>query len=303
MSDDRTPPPAGPERDRWRAENRDFWDEVAPLHAAGDFYDLPGFVAGRDDLRPFEDGELGPVDGLDLVHLQCHVGTDTLSWARRGAAVTGLDVSGGSVAVARRLASDCGLAADFVVADVYDAATALGGRTFDVVYTGVGALCWLPDLTRWAQVVSALLRPGGVLYLVEVHPIVDAVWGDGEGEGWTIVRDMVGGGFTREAVDGGSYAAPAATLASPATWSRTWSAAEVVTAVADAGLRVELLAEQAVTDNPLPWLDRGPDRLVRFPPGRPRYPLTYSLRARRTASTGPTTSTGRTTSSGGGGTP
>lgn len=261
----------------WQTDNRDYWDEAAPLHAAGSFYDLPGFVAGRDDLRPFEDAELGPVDGLDLLHLQCHLGTDTLSWARRGAAVTGLDVSAESVAVARRLAGDCGLAAEFVVADVFDAVGALPGRAFDVVYTGIGALCWLPDLTRWAQVVTALLRPGAVLYLVEVHPIVDAVWD----EGWTIARDMVGGGFAREVVEGGSYAAPDATLATPATWSRNWSAAEVVTAVAEAGLRVELLAEQTVTDNPLPWLDRGADRLVRFPPGRPRYPLTYSLRARR----------------------
>lgn len=285
MSDDRPAPPTAPEPDGWRAENRDWWDEVAPLHAAGGFYDLPGFLAGRDDLRPFEDGELGPVDGLDLVHLQCHLGTDTLSWARRGSRVTGLDMSGESVAVARRLAADCGLTADFVVADVYDAVAALGGRTFDVVYTGVGALCWLPDLARWAQVVSALLRPGGVLYLVEVHPIVDAVWDDAEGGGWTIVRDVAGGGFAREATKGGSYAVPEATLASPATWSRNWSAAEVVTAVADAGLRVELLAEQTVTDNPLPWLDRGPDRLVRFPPGRPRYPLTFSLRARRPSDT------------------
>lgn len=270
----------------WRAENRDFWDEAAVSHAAGPFYDLPGFVAGRDDLRPFEDAELGPVAGLDLVHLQCHLGTDTLSWARRGARVTGLDVSAASVALARRLAVDCGLPADFVTADVYDAVAALGGRTFDVVYTGVGALCWLPDLDRWAAAVAALLRPGAVLYLVEVHPLVDAVWDDG----WTIRRDMLGGGFTREAVEGGTYAAPDASLTTRATWVRNWSAAEVVTAIAGAGMRVELLAEQTVTDNPLPWLERGADRLCRFPAGRPRYPLTYSLRARRAApATGPAT--------------
>lgn len=264
-----------PDRADWLAENRAAWDLAAPEHAAGDFYDLPGFVAGRDDLRPFEDVELGPVDGLDLVHLQCHLGTDTLSLSRRGARVVGLDLSAESVAVARRLAVDTGLAAEFVVGDVRDAVEVLGGRRFDVVYTGVGALCWLPDLDVWADVVARLLRPGGVLYLVEIHPLIEAVAEDG----WVISSDVVGRPFTRE-VYAGSYGAAEGRVGVHANWERTASPARVVTAVAGAGLRVELLAEQTVTDNPLPWLVRGPDRLSRFPPGRPVYPLTWSLRAR-----------------------
>ena len=263
------------DRADWLAENRASWDAVAPAHACGAFYDLPGFVAGRDDLRPFEDAELGPVDGLDLVHLQCHLGTDSLSLARRGARVVGLDLSPESVAVARRLAADTGLAAEFVAGDVYDAVRVLGGRRFDVVYTGIGALCWLPDLDGWAAVVAGLLRPGGVLYLVEVHPLVNAVGEDG----WVISTDLAGGGFVRE-VYAGSYAAGAEEVGQRAAWFRDWSVGEVVTAVAAAGLRVELLAEQTVTDNPLPWLERGPDRLSRFPAGRPVYPVTFSLRAR-----------------------
>ena len=100
------------------AVNRLRWDAAAPHHAAGAFYDLEGFRAGRDDIRPFEHPEIGPVAGVDLVHLQCHIATDTLSWARHGARVTGLDFSAPAIETARRLAVDCGLAADFVCADV-----------------------------------------------------------------------------------------------------------------------------------------------------------------------------------------
>lgn len=261
----------------WRASNRAHWDEATALHASSPFYDLAGFRAGRDDLRPFEDGELGPVDGLDLVHLQCHLGTDTLSLARRGARVVGLDFSAASIAAADALAGECGLVAEFVCADVYDAVAALDGRVFDVVYTGVGALCWLPDLDRWAATVAALLRPGGVLYLVEIHPLTQAVWPDGR----TVTADLMGAAFVRDDTVEGDYAQPDAPLTAGVTYSRNWSVAEVVTAVLGAGLRLELLGEQDVTDNPLPWLERGADRLCRFPEGFPRYPLTFSIRARR----------------------
>src|SRR5581483_7835167 len=140
---------------RWIATNREWWDERVASHAKSTFYDLDAFRRGRDDLRPFEGDELG-VDpgGLDLLHLQCHLGTDTLSWARRGARVVGLDFSGPAVQAATELARAVGLddRAEFVQSNVYDARRELGGREFDVVYTGVGALSWLPDIERWARV-------------------------------------------------------------------------------------------------------------------------------------------------------
>ena len=130
----------------------------APLHVTSAFYDVDGFRAGRSDLRPFEVEEMGDVAGRELVHLQCHFGLDTLSWARLGAQVTGLDFSQPAIAAACALATDLDLDATFVVSDVYDASAALGS-TYDIVYTGIGALCWLPDIPRWARVVRDLLRP------------------------------------------------------------------------------------------------------------------------------------------------
>lgn len=262
-----------------RAANRARWDESAPLHASSALYDLDGFRAGRDDIRPFEHGEIGPVAGRDLVHLQCHLGTDTLSWSRHGARVTGLDFSANAIGIARQLAADCGLEARFVCADVYDAVEALGGARFDIVYTGIGALCWLSDVHRWAEVVAELLRPGGVLYLVEIHPIVNGVVGDGR----TISQDIIGAGYERWEQKGGTYAVPGAEMDNTVTYERAHALSEVVTAVLDAGLTLELLHEQTCTNAPWPWAELGDDGLYRLPAGWPRFPLTYSLRARRPA--------------------
>src|SRR3954447_6521687 len=154
------------------AANREMWDERVPLHVGSDFYDVDSFRAGTTSLKPFEIEEVGDVNGRTLLHLQCHFGLDTLSWATRGATVTGLDFSPPAVEAATGLARELGLdqRSRFVSANVYDAVGALGGEQFDIVYTGGGALNWLPDLERWAGVVSALLRPGGFLYLCEFHP-------------------------------------------------------------------------------------------------------------------------------------
>jgi len=260
-----------------RDANRARWDEAVPHHAASDFYDLAGFRAGRDDIRPFEIVEIGQVSGVDLLHLQCHLGTDTLSWARHGATVMGLDFSPAAVEAATELAKDCGLPAEFVCADVYDAIEALGGRTFDIVYTGIGALGWLPDIDRWAKVVARLLRPGGVLYLLEIHPIVVGVVGDGR----TIEQDIFQADFVRWDEPGGTYAAPEATFSHTASYERVHAISEVITAVLDSGLSLELFHEQSYTNAPWPWAVKGDDGFWRLPDGWPRFPLTYSLRARR----------------------
>lgn len=259
-----------------RAANRARWDEAVPFHATSDLYDLAGFRAGRDDIRPFELEELGDVAGRDLVHLQCHLGTDTLSWARHGAKVVGVDFSPAAVEAATQLAADCELAAEFICADVYDVPEELGGRTFDIVYTGIGALGWLPDIDRWAQVVARLLRPAGVLYLVEIHPIVVGVVNDGR----TLVQDIFEGDYVRWDEKGGTYAVPEARLKNTATFERVYALSEVFSAVVDAGLSVELFHEESYTNAPWPWTVRGDDGFYRLPEGWPKYPLTYSLHAR-----------------------
>jgi 2-polyprenyl-3-methyl-5-hydroxy-6-metoxy-1,4-benzoquinol methylase len=260
-----------------RLTNRAWWDEAAPLHARSALYNFDGFRAGRDDIRPFELVELGPVAGRDLLHLQCHVGTDTLSWARHGARVVGLDFSQVSLDVARQLARDCVIDAEFVCADVYDAVDALGGRDFDVVYTGIGALGWLPDLTRWAEIVRALLRPGGVLYLVEIHPMVLGLIENGR----TLTRDIIDAEYRAWDVVGGTYAAPDAQLEHTVTYERDHAISDLLSAVLDAGLTLELFHEQSFTNVPWPWAVRGDDGYYRVPDDGPRFPLTYSLRARR----------------------
>jgi 2-polyprenyl-3-methyl-5-hydroxy-6-metoxy-1,4-benzoquinol methylase len=266
----------------WLAANRAMWDDLARLHASTEYYDLPGVVAGRDDLRPWEDAELGPIDGLDLIHLQCHIGTDTVALARRGAKVVGLDFSASSLGIADQLAMDCGLHIDWVQSDVHEAATVLAGRQFDVVYTGYGALGWLPDLDAWAQVVHDLLRPGGILYVAEIHPM----WGTVIEDGRTVCQDAIGADWARYDEDG-SYADPEAHLDHTVSYERLYAISDVITAVLDAGLQLELFHEYDVTPAPTPWLERSDDdRLYHFPPKVPHFPLSYSLRARHVGGTG-----------------
>jgi SAM-dependent methyltransferase len=261
----------------WRNDNRAMWEERVPAHAGSSLYDLDGVVRGRDDLRPWEDGELGSIDDLDLIHLQCHIGTDTVALARRGARTVGLDFSPAALAVAANLAERCRLDIDWVCSDVYDAIPAVAGRRFDVVYTGVGALGWLPDLRRWARVVAGLLAPGGFLYVTELHPMWVALVEDGR----TVCQDAIDAPFTRWDDVQGSYAVPGAVFANTATWERLHSISDLLSGVLEAGLRIELFHEFDVTPSPSPWLERGGDGLYRFPSGMHRFPLSYSLRARR----------------------
>jgi 2-polyprenyl-3-methyl-5-hydroxy-6-metoxy-1,4-benzoquinol methylase len=264
-------------RHRGSAANLAWWQEAAPLHAGSELYDLDGLRSGRDAMRPHEVVEIGGVSGRDLVHLQCHIGTDTLSWARRGARTVGLDFSSNSIEVAGRLAAECGVDIEFVCADVYDALGALGHRRFDTVYTGIGALNWLADLRGWARVVEGLLRPGGTLYLSEIHPVVLGLSEDGR----TLANDALHAEYQEYTTPGGTYAVPDAEMVNRVTFECVHGIGEVLTAVLDAGLSVEHFGEQHYTNAPWPWTVRGDDGFFRLPDGWPRYPLTYSLRARR----------------------
>ena len=160
-------------------ENLRHWDSVAQMHARGsgaEFYRVAEFLGGECRLSPWEPEELGDVAGKSLVHLQCHIGLDTLCWARRGAQVTGLDFSPQALHEARRFARQLEIHdAQFVVAHLSDAVDRLESETFDIVYTGRGALCWLPDMDEWAGICAHLLKLGGTLYLEEVHPVLSTL--------------------------------------------------------------------------------------------------------------------------------
>src|SRR6266542_2690138 len=158
----------------WRTLNRANWDERVPIHLAAPMYDSAQLRAGQARKNAIEEAELGSVDGLRLLHLQCHFGRDSLILAQRGASVVGLDFSPPAIAAARSLADELGLAdrTRFVEADLYDAPSAIPEPTsFDRVYVSWGALCWLPDIERWARIVAHFLKPCGSLYLAEGHPV------------------------------------------------------------------------------------------------------------------------------------
>ena len=168
--------------------NRAMWDERAPAHAASPGYAVQRFAddpAHLSNVVRFDLPLLGDISGLRGVHLQCHIGTDTVSLARLGARMTGLDFAPAAIEQAAALAATAGADVDFVQADVYAAVDVLDAAAFDLVFTGIGALCWLPDVDRWAEVVSALLRPGGRLFLREGHPMLWAL-DEGRAEGLVV---------------------------------------------------------------------------------------------------------------------
>jgi SAM-dependent methyltransferase len=268
------------------ADNRTLWDAWTAIHTTGSFYDVQRFREDPDDVRiaPWEREEVGDVGGKTLLHLQCHFGLDTLSWARLGAArVTGVDFSETAIAFARELAVETGLGdrARFFVSDVYDLPGPLEDETFDVVYTGRGALGWLPDLGPWARAVAAFVRPGGNFYVHEAHPVLWAI-DDERPLGELRLAHNYWGGETLTFPVQGSYADPTADVDAEVEHGWNHSLGEIVTALADNGLVIELLDEKRVLDWPAPFLaDRG-DGTYGWPEGTGgSLPLMYSLRARK----------------------
>ena len=161
------------------ASNQRLWDAWTKVHAEGQFYDVAGFRQGGLRVRPYEIAALGDVTGKSLLHLQCHFGLDTLSWARLGARVTGVDFSPAAIRLARELAADIGIPeARFVESNVYQLPVRLGDE-FDIVYTSRGVLGWLPDIRGWARVVARFVKPGGRFYISEIHPVLQVFENEG----------------------------------------------------------------------------------------------------------------------------
>jgi len=266
------------------ALNRAAWDEWAPAHAASPGYALERFLSDPSYLSEvvrFDLPLLGDVAGLDGVHLQCHIGTDTVSLARLGARMTGLDFSPASLAEARRLAAGAGNHVEFVEALVYDAPAVLGRERFDFVFTGIGALCWLPKIRPWAAVVAELLRPGGWLFIREGHPMMWAL-ADHRTDGLLVV-DYPYFEHEQPIVDdeGGTYVETDVKFEDHVSHSWNHGLGEIVTALLDAGLQLRTLVEH----DSVPWeaipeaMERTAAKEWRLAERPERLPTTYTLRA------------------------
>ena len=258
------------------AANRRLWDSWTRAHRDSAFYDVAGFLAGRDPLNHLEAEELGDVVGMRLLHLQCHFGIDTLGWARRGALVTGVDFSPEAIATARELAQRAGLEATFVESDVYALDEQELG-TFDIVHTSYGVLSWLPDLERWAEVVLNHLAPDGLFHLVENHPFVMMLDDDGLSLRWPYLATGQPIYLESEA----SYVGPTQDGPLP-EYNWPHGIGDVVTALVGSGLRIEWLREYPRTPYPFPgFLEQRPEGDYGWPGGREDVPLTFSIGARR----------------------
>lgn len=261
----------------WFEMNRASWDARTPVHLASSFYDLASFRAGATSLKPIELEQVGDVRGKTLLHLQCHFGQDTLSWARLGAHVTGLDLSSKAIEAARSLARELALDARFVEANVYDAPAALGGETFDIVVTSYGVLGWLPDLGRWARAAAACLKPGGVLHLIEFHPIIwtfddtfEQIAYAYDGHGEPIITEQVG-----------TYADRSAPVQIRDV-GFNHGIGTTVTALLDAGLTLERLRELDWSPYDIfPDMEEGPPGQFHMRKFGRRLPLVLALAARK----------------------
>ncbi|MGO8882663.1 MAG: class I SAM-dependent methyltransferase [Streptosporangiaceae bacterium] len=270
----------------YRALNRANWDERVPAHFASPDYHVSQFIddpAYLSHVVRFDRPLLGDIRGLRGVHLQCHIGTDTISLARLGASMTGLDYSPPAVAAASRLAEQTGADARFVQSDVYEAPAALDTAAFDLVFTGIGALCWLPSIRRWAQVVAALLRPGGRLFLREGHPMLWAM--DETRPDGVLAVEMPY--FEREEPlviteeGAGTYVQTDVTFEHNTSASWNHGLGEIVTALLENGMTITSLTEH----DSVPWealpghMEHGADDEWRLTDRPWRLPLTYTLTA------------------------
>ncbi len=248
------------------------------MHAASRTYDLVGLAADPTALSPavaFDAPWLGDLAGLDAVHLQCHIGTDTVSLARLGARVTGVDFSPGALTVARDLARHCGIDARFVESELY-AVPAVLGAEFDLVYTGVGALNWLPDIAGWARVVAGRLRPGGRLYVRDAHPMLLTMDYRREDDLLSVAEAYFEAETHYEEHERTYTDGP--TVTSPGQYQWNHGLGEIVQAVIDAGLTVTTLREHRECEwQALRQLVEGDDGKWRLAEGAERLPLMFTL--------------------------
>ena len=267
--------------DEHREANRANWDDRVPAHLASEFYGVEDFIAGTRTLTQavdFDRAHLGGVRGRSLLHVQCHIGLDTLSWARLGASVTGVDFSKRSIEAARDISRRSGVPGRFVLADVHEAPEVLA-ETFDIIYASEGVLCWLPSVAAWARVVRRFTRPGGTFYIRDGHPLAHALDLD-RSDGKLVMVDPY---FEGEAIrydEPGTYTEAGVEIDHTVTYEWNHSLGEIVSALADEGFRVESLREYPFSGyQAQPGMVQGDDGWWRLPDRAQRLPMLFGLKA------------------------
>ena len=261
--------------------NKEHWNAVTPIHLGpGEVYDVQAFKQGKSSLLPIELEELGGVAGKRLLHPQCHIGVDTMSWARLGADATGVDFSEKAIDTARKLNQTCGLDCRFICCNIYDLPQHLHEQ-FDIVFVSYGALCWLPDLPKWAQILADFLRSGGTFLVIDFHPFARCFCEASFDKAPAITEAYFhdGTGLLQPASDASDYHSTAS-FAGNDTYEWAYTVGDVVNAVAGAGLRIESFHE--FSEAPARVHDgmvKGEDGLFRFPNEESLIPELFSLKA------------------------
>lgn len=265
--------------DKYLKSNQRLWDQWTIEHEESPFYDLAGFREGRDRLRSIELSELGDVSGKSLLHLQCHFGMDTLAWARRGARVTGVDLSERSIDLARSLSQELNIPAKFECSDIYRLPENLSGE-FDIIFTSYGVLHWLRDLQQWGKIIAQFLKPNGIFYIVEDHPTFRMFTTEDKTK--IQLANPYFFSETPERVEmSGSYATDnqgeAVTFY---IWNHNMG--EVINALINAGLCIEFLHEFPFAARAkFPFMEQGSDSWWYLPKQYVQIPLLFSLQARK----------------------
>ncbi|UTW55074.1 bifunctional 2-polyprenyl-6-hydroxyphenol methylase/3-demethylubiquinol 3-O-methyltransferase UbiG [Kordiimonas sp. SCSIO 12610] len=260
--------------DTWLSINKARWEERVSIHTKSSLYDVEGFLSGRLSLGDQEIHDMGSVKGKSLLHLQCHFGLDTLSWARLGANVTGLDFSEEAIKQAKKLAEQAELEAEFICADVYKAPQIIQNQ-FDIIYTGIGAICWLPDINNWAKTIAQLLKADGKLFLIEIHP-VEWIFGNG----FDLAYDYFHGPEGLHLIESGTYTdGDQATINNDlVNWNHNLG--KVITALVNAGLMIKRLDESDECPF-MRWdfMEKAGNSRYKLPAEYKSIPLMYTLEA------------------------
>lgn len=264
-----------PLSDEYLAANRATWNALTELHQQSHFYNVEQFKKTRNSLNAIELAEIGEVKDKSLLHLQCHFGMDTLSFAELGANVTGADLSDASIRLACQLRDELGLEGNFVASDVYALKENLTGK-FDIVYTSYGAIGWLPDLKQWAGIISHFLKEGGYFYMVEFHPVIYMYeWANNFALKYSYFNE-------RPVIETISESYTNQKLKPQVSYTWNHSLSEIVNALLGEGLQLEFLNEYNYSVyNCFPHLKEIEKGKYRFKPPYHHLPHTFSLRARK----------------------